>query len=63
MWDCPISGVELVSPTLAGGLFTTSHQGSPKVYFFLFLKSSPLLLEDLNLPRAGLSVCGKLALV
>ena len=34
MWDPPRLSIEPVPPALAGGFFTTSHQGSP-VYLFL----------------------------
>ena len=34
MWDPPRMGIEPVSPALAGGLPTMSHQGSP--YHFIF---------------------------
>ena len=29
-WDLPGSGIEPVSPTLAGGFFTTEPPGKPK---------------------------------
>ena len=29
IWDLPRSGIELVSPALAGGFFTTEPQGKP----------------------------------
>ena len=29
MWDLPGSGIEPMSPTLAGGFFTTEPQGKP----------------------------------
>ena len=32
-WDLPKSGVEPVSPAVAGGFFTPSQQGSPSKYF------------------------------
>ena len=34
MWDLPRPGIEPVSPALAGGFLTTSHQGSPRVRYF-----------------------------
>ena len=33
MWDLPGSGIEPMSPALAGGLFTLTHQGGPDVHF------------------------------
>ena len=36
MWDLPRSGIEPVSPALAGNFFTTGPPGSPQVFFFLF---------------------------
>ena len=33
MWDHPGSGVEPVSPALAGGLFTAEPSGEPRVLF------------------------------
>ena len=36
MWDLPGSGIELVSPALRGGFFTTEPPGKPyKVIFFI----------------------------
>ena len=32
MWDLPRSGIELMSPVLAGGFFTTEPQGKPLSY-------------------------------
>ena len=34
MWDLPGSGVEPVSPTLAGRFFTTGPPGKPEALFF-----------------------------
>lgn len=31
-WDPPGSGIELISPALAGGSLPPSHQGSPNVF-------------------------------
>ena len=36
MWDLPRSGIEPVSPALAGGFFTTEPPGKPS-HFFLRL--------------------------
>ena len=33
MWDLPKSGVEPMSPVLAGGFFTTEPPGKPTVWF------------------------------
>ena len=41
--DLPDPGIKPASPALAGGLFTTDHQGSP--YFFLL--HPKLCLQDL----------------
>ena len=35
MWDLPRSGIEPVSPALAGNFFTTGPPGSPQVFFFI----------------------------
>ena len=35
MWDLPHSGVEPVSPALAGGFFTTEPPGKPSIEMFL----------------------------
>jgi len=35
MWDIPGSGIEMVSPVLAGGFFTTEPPGKPQ-YSTLF---------------------------
>ena len=32
-WDLPRSGIELMSPALAGGLFTTEPPGKPRKDF------------------------------
>ena len=37
MWDVPGSGIELMSPALAGGFFTTEPPGSPALYLGLIL--------------------------
>ena len=34
MWDLPGSGVEPMSPALAGGFFTTEPPGKAGVFFF-----------------------------
>ena len=34
MWDLPGSGIEPVSPALAGGFFTTEPPGKPAVGIF-----------------------------
>jgi len=34
MWDLSGSGIEPVSPALAGGFFTTKPPGKPKNVFF-----------------------------
>ena len=39
MWDLPGSGIEPVSPTLAGGFFTTESPGKPYAINFLILVS------------------------
>ena len=36
MWDLPGSGIEPMSPALAGGFFTTEPSGKPLFYFFFF---------------------------
>ena len=33
MWDLPASGIKPVSPTLAGGFFTTESPGKPLPFF------------------------------
>ena len=37
MWDLRGSGIEPVSPALAGGFFTTEPQGSPHIPFVIEL--------------------------
>ena len=34
MWDLPGSGIDPVSPALAGGFFTTEPSGKPPVFSF-----------------------------
>ena len=34
MWDLPGSGIEPLSPALAGGLFTTEQPGEPWTVFW-----------------------------
>ena len=34
MWYLPRAGIELASPALAGGFFTTEMPGKPLIYFF-----------------------------
>ena len=36
MWGLPRSGIKAMSPALAGGFFTLSPQGSPRVFFILW---------------------------
>jgi len=38
MWDIPGSGIEPVSSTLAGQLFTTEPPGKPQEYTFILKK-------------------------
>ena len=35
MWDLPGSGIEPVSPALAGRFFTTEPPGSPSIIFII----------------------------
>ena len=37
MWDLPSSGIEPVSPTLAGGFFTTEPPGAPFHFCLLII--------------------------
>ena len=46
MWDLPGSGIELVSPALAGGFITTEPPGSPGLNCFLI--HSWFQIEDKN---------------
>ena len=34
MWDHPGSGIESISPVLAGGFFTTESLGKPSIFIF-----------------------------
>ena len=36
MWDLPGSGIEPMSPALAGGFFTTKSTRKPFFFFFFF---------------------------
>ena len=40
MWDLPGPGLELMSPTLAGGFLTTAPPGKPNKREFCFMKLS-----------------------
>ena len=42
MWDLPRSGIELVSPELAGRFFTPQPTGKPQEFEFLTLKPNVL---------------------
>ena len=47
--DLPNPGIELVSPTLAGGLFTTEPPGKPQyAAFLLFIQRIEILVMDNN---------------
>ena len=53
-WDLPNPGIKPMSPTLAGGFFTTKPPGKPCVYFIssvlqLYLFSSVSLFRIVNL--------------
>ena len=37
MWDLPRSGIELMSPALANGFFTTEPPGKPRIWDFYFV--------------------------
>ena len=36
MWDHPGSGIESISPVLAGGFFTTESLGKPSIFIFYY---------------------------
>ena len=52
MWDSPGSGIEPVSPALAGGFFTTETPREPGFMHFLSMSVS----LEICLPILGLSV-------
>ena len=67
MWDLPTPGIELVSPALAGGFFTTKPPGNPRRSVFMrvlgyavnrFLLCQPSLSRDCKDEIQG--NCGRL---
>ena len=58
MWDLPRSGVETVSPVLAGRFFTTEPPGSPFTFFFLdnFTLREKFQKEYKELPTVGAQI-------
>ena len=46
MWDLPGSGLEPVSPALAGGFFTTEPPGKPLKWSYFSLSLFCLMTED-----------------
>ena len=49
MWDIPGLGIELVSPTFAGGFLTTESPRRTQVPWFLWLNNIPLYIYILHL--------------
>ena len=47
MWEVPRSGIEPVSPALAGKFLTTGPQGSPREVFLNASKGDYLILFSL----------------
>ena len=50
MWDLPGSGIEPVSPALAGGFFTTKPPGKPLAIFLNYFLQE-MLAETCSVPR------------
>ena len=46
MWDVPGSGIQPVSPALAGRFLTTGPQGRPRDVFLNASKGLPVELQD-----------------